>query len=192
MKLFFKWKQQLANLLFKVCSKFTKLFLVFTQINPIFEIEIAIKEQQFVWKLKNLTPVWFRIVYKFGWFFFLSGICWEKKCPLLEGAGYAAIKPAKLSAVEINRTTTHLKQVLQSLLLQDQNIQHFVSYTVAESVFSRGNHNTMAGFVMFLIWHISSFLTFLMPFLISEFPSCWLSNRLRRHKKDFLKTSCIP
>lgn len=78
----------------------------------------------------------------------------RKECPLLEGADYAAVNPAKLSTVEINRTTTHLKQSM-CFRVCCFRIRTFSTckllYTVAESVFSRGNHNTVTGFDMFLI-----------------------------------------
>lgn len=90
----------------------------------------------------------------------------------MEGADYAAVNPAKLSTVEINRTTTHSKVCASELAASGSEYSALCKlfHTVAESVFSRGNHKTMASLLygFDIIYFPTSFF---MPFLISEFPS---------------------
>lgn len=109
----------------------------------------------------------------FDFFFFLfSGLCWEKECPLLEGADFCSSK-AQYCWNQYDHKTLKVKHVLPSLLLQDQNIQHFVScFILLLTVFPLEKHNGVKQWLYF-IWFWYNTLSHV--FILYAILNSWIS-----------------
>lgn len=190
-----RWKQQIAILLFKIFPKFAKLFLMFSsRFTSFLQIEISIKEQEFIWKLKNVTSVWFYTLHELSLIFFFleyaekrSARSWRVLIMLLW------IQQNSVLLKSIGPQHTSSEACASEFAASGSEYSGFCKlfYTVAESFLWRKPwHNIWFWYVSYMIHFPPSSLFVL--YFISEFLSCWVSNSPKRYKKGFLKTLCIP